>query len=163
MKLEDLTQFDYKRPRKLIKYLLLVTAYTNVIVGLSFLFINQFPGLIYLYLITGFTTTFILLPIIIIFGCFIFFKKTKSGLWKLIKNEVVLVGWTLGSLIFYFMCLLIATKILKWKWQKWNYGSGEDYWIINIGKNVQLGVEEFKYSNYRNNFTIAQNVLQHRV
>jgi hypothetical protein len=113
MKLEDLTQFDYKRPRKLIKYLLLVTAYTNVIVGLSFLFINQFPGLIYLYLITGFTTTFILLPIIIIFGCFIFFKKTKSGLWKLIKNEVVLVGWTLGSLIFYFMCLLIATKILK--------------------------------------------------
>lgn len=35
---------------------------------------------------------------------------------------------------------------------KWKYSSGGDYWIVDIGKNGQLGSGKYKYNDRKNNF-----------
>ena len=34
---------------------------------------------------------------------------------------------------------------------KWKYRSGGDYWIVDIGKNGQLGAGNYKYKDFQNN------------
>mgnify|MGYP000622125487 CR=1 FL=1 len=52
-----ITQNNYQLPRQIIKYGLFITIFTNLVVGLALLFITVFPGLMFLYLITGFTAS----------------------------------------------------------------------------------------------------------
>lgn len=36
---------------------------------------------------------------------------------------------------------------------KWNYRSGGDYWIVDIGENGQLGTGKFEYHKRKNHFS----------
>ncbi|WP_298757108.1 hypothetical protein [uncultured Psychroserpens sp.] len=36
---------------------------------------------------------------------------------------------------------------------KWNYRSGGDYWIVDLGDYGQLGSGKFKYTKYKNGFS----------